>query len=191
MGIPRWLAGIVIVFTLAAFSCSNRGWNPFCPPSDPVEYAEIGLDSTSAEGTLNRLVWAYEQMDIECYISCLDSTFIFYFDSHDDGIQRLLRDCSIDNQYWWGYTEECMATRALFNEVRAANGSICLSMVGNVAWYPYYEDSTIVKLKRIYSLEIRPSPVSTPIEGEATFTLVQKPTGAWKILRWKDKKLAL
>lgn len=169
---------IVLMLPLLSGGC----WNPFCPPTDPPFRLHSALEPVSPEEVLGNLVVAYQTMDIDLYLSCLADSFGFHFDIADQGLEDMLRDLGVKED-WWGKTEERLSTESLFKSFREQG------LVVTPLFTILRSDtitSTISLLHTRYAFD-PPVIEGLAIEGTATFYLQQNPQGHWQIVEWWDR----
>lgn len=166
------------LFLLAALLA---GCQLFKPPPDDRNL--LYFEPSTPENVIRNLQIAYQTRDLDAYLSCLDpDSFRFYFDPADTGIDQLLRERWGLDSLVWGFSQEELSARALFDSVR----SISLFLTGGQYLEPPREDRAVLLYE--YSLSIEPTPPGVEeIAGRARFTLKRRPNGYWYILRWEDR----
>jgi len=183
-----WRAVAVAALCVAVAAFYTGCENPFNPTVGMSFDDEAGeaFDPTTPQRVLDNLVVAYQEMDIDRYMACLDTNdFTFKFDPSEPGLEALLDAQGIVNNEWYR-TEEWLATQALFAEVRGVNGSISVALTGAPPhqWSGDPSGNT-VEIQRAYQLEVRP--FQTDVAGTAFFRLRQNEYGNWVIVEWQDK----
>ena len=166
---------------LLLLALALTGCQLFKPPPGGEE--QIYVEPSTPENVIRNLQTAYQARDLTAYLECLDpDSFRFYFDPADTGIERLLRERWGIDSLVWGISQEELATRALFDSVRA----ISLFLTGGQYLQPPQENRAVLLYE--YSLSIDPTPPGVEeIAGRARFTLKRRPDGYWYILRWEDR----
>jgi hypothetical protein len=184
----RWRArgGLVISVVMAAALAGCQ--NPFNPVSEALLEEATGeaFEPTTPQRVLDNLVVSYQEMDIDRYMACFDSTdFTFKFDPSEPGLEALLDGLGIVNNEWYR-TEEWLATQALFADVRRLGGSISVALTGGPP-HPWSGDPSgnTVEIQRAYQIEVRP--IQTDVVGTAFFRLRTNEHGNWVIVEWQDK----
>lgn len=131
---------------------------------------------------LNRIVVSYQNTDIDLYKTTLDSTnFVFIFDPKDEGLEEYLELLGITN-YSWGYTEEFLSTKAIFESMAEKN--IIIIPVFSGGYEQRYGD-TLVVIVRSYNFE-PPVIEGEIIEGTVHFWVKRYNDDLWRIIRWYD-----
>lgn len=156
-------------------------WNPFSPKEGRVEEVNpISLEDPL--NVLNRIVLSYQNTDIDLYKTTLDSTdFVFIFDPKDEGLEEYLELLGITN-YSWGYTEEFLSTRAIFESM--AEKHIVVIPVFSGGYEQAYGDTLLV-IVRSYNFE-PPVIEGEIIEGTVHFWVKKCDDELWRIIRWYD-----
>lgn len=157
-------------------------WNPFCPPTEPPLDVLGALEPITPERALNNLVIAYQTTDIDLYLSCLVDSFKFHFDIRDQGLEDMLRDLGI-KQDWWGKTEERLSTETLFTSFNEQ--ALVVTPVFTVLTSEATGPTTSV-LQTNYTFD-PPVIEGFAVEGTATFSFQQDPQGRWRIAEWWDR----
>ncbi len=173
----RKIAPILSIILLTLISC----WNPFSPKEgDMQETSPISLKNPL--NVLNRIVLAYQNRDVDLYMSTLDSTnFVFVFDSKDEGLLEYLEQLGITN-YSWGYTEEYFSTKSIFESMEEKN--IVIIPIFSGGYEQTYGD-TLVVIIRSYNFE-PPVIGGEIVEGTVNFWVNKCEDGLWRIRRWLD-----
>lgn len=157
-------------------------WNPFCPPTDPSIAAHSVLEPISPEKVLNNLVIAYQTTDIDLYLSCLADSFRFHFDMEDQGLEDMLRELGIKED-WWGKTEERLSTESLLNSFEE-QGLVVTPLFTIVS-----SDTVSSTLAVLYTRYAFDPPVieGLTVEGTATLHVQKNPQDHWHIAEWWDR----
>ena len=121
----------IILLLFIVFSCTNP-FNPNLKDDGPGR--QIGYPNDRPDNVLRNLALAYNQKNLDLYISTLDKDFHFYVLSAD--IPEL-------GVAWWGYEKEIEFHRNLFSR-GSSNRShpvpnaifLDLSIPPPTAWYP-------------------------------------------------------
>lgn len=168
---------MVLLLCILLMQC----WNPFSPKEGEVqEMNPISLDDPL--NVLNRIVISYQNTDIDLYKTTLDSTnFVFIFDPKDEGLEEYLELLGITN-YSWGYTEEFLSTKAIFESMAEKN--ILIIPVFSGGYEQRYGD-TLVVIVRSYNFE-PPVIEGEIIEGTVHFWVKRCNDDLWRIIRWYD-----
>lgn len=166
-----------ILLCMVMYSC----WNPFSPKEGKVqEMSPISLEDPL--NVLNRIELSYQSTDIDLYKNTLDSTdFVFIFDPKDEGLEEYLELLGITN-YSWGYTEEFLSTKAIFESMAEKN--IVIIPVFSGGYEQRYGD-TLVVIVRSYNFE-PPVIEGEIIEGTVHFWVKKCNDDLWRIMRWYD-----
>jgi len=156
-------------------------WNPFAPQEGAVqEMNSISLKDPL--NVLNRIALSYQNRDIDLYKSTFDSTnFVFIFDPKDEGLEEYLEQLGITN-YSWGYTEEFLSTKSIFESMAEKN--IVIIPVFSAGYEQQYGDTLII-IVRAYNFE-PPVIEGEIIEGTVHFWVKKSSDGLWRIIRWYD-----
>ena len=102
-GIKGGVVGLILLLLLIFVSCTN----PFNPKVfDAGSHRLMGLPNDRPDNVLRNLMQAYNQMNLDLYISTLDKDFYFFVTSAD------IPEIGVD---WWGYDVEIEFHRNLFN----------------------------------------------------------------------------
>jgi len=171
---------VTILFTFFVVLFTNC-WNPFSPQEGKLqEISAISLKDPL--NVLNRIVLAYQNNDINLYMSTLDSTnFVFVFDPKDEGLEEYLQQLGITN-YSWGYTEEYFSTKSIFESMEEKD--IVVIPVFSGGYEQYYGD-TLVVIVRSYNFE-PPVIEGEIVEGIVHFWVKKCDDQLWRITLWND-----
>ncbi len=171
----------IIFFSLIFLTLYTNCWNPFAPQEGKVhEMNPISLKDPL--NVLNRIVLSYQNRDIDLYKSTFDSTnFVFIFDPKDEGLEEYLEQLGITN-YSWGYTEEYLSTKSIFESMEEKN--IVLIPIFSGGYEQSYGDTLIV-IVRSYNFE-PPVIEGEIIEGSVHFWVKKCNDKLWRIIRWYD-----
>ena len=169
---------IIISFILLLFVfCTN----PFSPRIASSLGQFDPLIPDEPDKVLFNLTLSYRLLDIDLYLSCLDSIeFIFYFDPDDEGINEYLTALGIIN-YQWEYQEEKNSTEAIFESMKELGEVIVPVFIGSGI---YYIDSNNVIVLRDYSFD-PPVIQGEMVKGKAIFYM-KRHENIWKITEWRD-----
>lgn len=170
---------IVLLFLNALFfhSCVN----PFSPLMAPPGGSDDPVKPDTPEKVLQNLILSYRILDLDLYLSCLDSvSFVFYFDPDDEGIEQYLAALGI-YQYQWGYEEEKNSTEAIFLSMKETGEIIVPVFIGSGV---YYTDSFNAVIVRDYTFD-PPVIHGELVRGKVIFYLSRFGTD-WKITTWRD-----
>lgn len=155
--------------------------NPFSPLMAPTGGIDDPVNPDTPEKVLLNLTLSYRLLDLDLYLSCLDSaSFVFYFDPEDEGINQYLSALGI-YQYQWGYEEEKTSTEAIFISMKETNETVVPVFIGSGV---YYTDSFNAVIMRDYSFD-PPVIHGELVRGKVIFYL-SKFGSIWKITAWKD-----
>ncbi|KQC14729.1 MAG: hypothetical protein APR63_13530 [Desulfuromonas sp. SDB] len=171
-------AGLILLMLLIiAQGCTNP-WSPFMASGSGQDDP---LFPDHPDKVLFNLTLSYRLLDIELYLSCLDSeNFIFYFDPQDEGISTYLNNLGIYN-YQWEYQEEKNSTEAIFESMKEIGEVVVPVFFGSEI---YYVDSNYAILVRDYSFD-PPVIHGELVRGRAIFYMT-KYEQIWKITEWRD-----
>lgn len=171
----------IILISLLFIVLFTNCWNPFAPQEG--SFQEINpISLKDPLNVLNRIVLAYQNRDINLYMSTLDSTnFVFIFDPKDEGLEEYLEQLGITN-YSWGYTEEYFSTTAIFQSMEEKNMVIIPIFSGG---YEQHYGDTLIVIVRSYNFE-PPVIEGEIIEGTVHFWVKECNDGLWRIIRWHD-----
>jgi len=171
------IAPILSIILLMLISC----WNPFSPKEGDVQETNP-ISLKNPLNVLNRIVLAYQNRDVDLYMSTLDSmNFVFVFDSKDEGLLEYLEQLGITN-YSWGYTEEYFSTKSIFESMEEKN--IVVIPIFSGGYEQTYGD-TLVVIIRSYNFE-PPVIEGEIVEGTVNFWVNKCADGLWRITRWLD-----
>jgi hypothetical protein len=165
------------MLSLYHFGC----WNPFAPQEKAVQVINP-ISLKDPMNVLNRIVLSYQNRDIDLYTTTLDSTdFIFVFDPKDEGLEEYLIQLGITD-YSWGYTEEYLSTKSIFESMEEKNIVIIPVFTGG---YEQTYGDTLKVIIRSYNFE-PPVIEGEIIEGMVHFWVKKSDDNLWRIIRWFD-----
>ncbi|MBN2364417.1 hypothetical protein JXL83_09840 [candidate division WOR-3 bacterium] len=169
-------------FPVFLTACFSHGCvNPFSPLMAPPGGIDDPVNPDTPEKVLQNLTLSYRILDLDLYLSCLDSAdFVFYFDPDDEGINQYLAALGI-YQYQWGYEEEKTSTEAIFISMKETGESVVPVFIGSGV---YYTDSFNAVIMREYTFD-PPVIHGELVRGKVVFYL-SKSGSVWKITAWRD-----
>lgn len=164
---------IALFFSLA---CKN----PFTtrkPETPETEHQGQWEFPSTPELALKNLYWAYNEKQINNYISCLADSYRFVSSYTDSA---LYPDIFSD----WGIEKELNATRGLFSV-----DTLVLSLSYDSSRRDIITQTSAVMFRRyiIVAIPSHTAPSSSPATGKAIFYLAPNEEGKWLIYLQKDE----
>jgi hypothetical protein len=171
----RGALSLLIGLCGAALILRAAGCDLFKPRESDIPGEEGASWSFPAEpdSVLFNLVAAYEERNVENYMTCFDSAFVFLADPYEANGPNAERYAD-----WTYATEESVTTRLFAAQV--TSGSISLQLTDSLR----IESDTIATLYEHYQLSVRHP---TLMAAQGTARLMMRRFGIWwSIHEWQD-----